>query len=206
MSKSLYISKWVRIENRQVLFNDELLFSSETTIPKNFAKEVYQMLKMEYPKFFKMDHLSKWAVLGAEIILASETSKNIALLFSNAASSLHTDTKHQESIQNKEAYYPSPAVFVYTLPNICVGEVSIKHKLQTESVFLVGQEYDTATMHAYAEYLIRYNKAEKALCGWIDVINNEYKLVLYLVESEQNSTPHTITEINKIFKNGRIKK
>jgi len=71
---------------------------------------------MEYPKFFKMDLLSKLAFIGAELLLASTISEqpiyDIALYLSNATSSLDTDIKHSTSIADTEAYYPSPAVFV----------------------------------------------------------------------------------------------
>ena len=52
-----------------------------------------------------------------------------------------------DAIQNKESYYPSPAVFVYTLPNICIGEISIKYKLYSENSFFI---FDSLN----AEYLM----------------------------------------------------
>ena len=93
-----------------------------------------------------MDSLSKLAFLAGDILLNEELSieeeNNIALVFSNKASSLDTDRKHQESIQNQENYYPSPAVFVYTLPNICIGEISIKHKLYSENSFFIFDSFN----------------------------------------------------------------
>lgn len=199
MNKAFYISKWLVIENKQVVFNDELLLTTETQDLDAFAKEVYRFLKLDYPKFFKMDGLSKWAILGAELVLQHETSKDIALLFSNASASAVTDAKHALSIQSADDYYPSPSVFVYTLPNISIGEVSIKHQLLTESVFLVHSTYDSSTMHNYATYLLQQQKAEKIMCGWVENLNNTFKLVLYLVESS-GLRPHTIQEINKIVR------
>jgi hypothetical protein len=70
------------------------------------------------------------------MILKDEDHSRTALVFANRSSSLDTDFKYQESINSQENYFPSPAVFVYTLPNICVGEISIKHKMQTENAFL----------------------------------------------------------------------
>ena len=198
MDKTFYISQWVVIENGVVSQNGTDFFRSTNQENTVFSKELYQFLKLNYPKFFKMDDLSKWAVLGTEILLKNETSKNIALLFSNASASLHTDVKHQQSIQSQDDYYPSPAVFVYTLPNICIGEVSIKHKLQSESVFLVSSKFDTQTLYHYTEYLLQHNKAEKVLCGWVEVFNSNYKFVFYLVE-QSGIKAHTQTEINHII-------
>ncbi|WP_321539372.1 hypothetical protein [Flavobacterium piscinae] len=87
-----------------------------------------------------MDNLSKLAFLASEVLLSeqiiAEAENNVALVFANRSSSLDTDVKFQQSIDDKENYYPSPAVFVYTLPNICVGEISIKHQLKSENAFL----------------------------------------------------------------------
>ena len=60
----------------------------------------------------------------------NEDHSRTAIVFANRSSSLDTDFKYQESINSQENYFPSPAVFVYTLPNICVGEISIKHQLK----------------------------------------------------------------------------
>ncbi len=51
-----------------------------------------------------MDNFSKLAFLAADILLKNENLKeeenNIAFVFSNKASSLDTDRKHQDAIEN----------------------------------------------------------------------------------------------------------
>ena len=93
-----------------------------------------------------MDNLSKLAFLAADLLLKNEVNEgeenNIALLFANKSSSLDTDVKHQESIADRQNYFPSPAVFVYTLPNICMGEISIRHKLYTENSFFIFAQFN----------------------------------------------------------------
>ncbi|MBX9448628.1 MAG: hypothetical protein KL787_02435 [Taibaiella sp.] len=66
--------------------------------------------------------------------------------FANQSSSLDTDIRHQNSIQDPGQFYPGPAIFVYTLPNIAIGEVSIRHQLQTESMFLIQEVYDRESL------------------------------------------------------------
>ena len=151
-----------------------------------FIKNASKTIGLEYPKFFKMDNLSKLAFLGAEAILKDnidlENENDIALVFANKSSSLDTDVKYQDSISDSENYFPSPAVFVYTLPNICVGEISIKYQLKSENAFFVFEDFNPNFMSNYATYLLESEKAEKVLCGWVEFYNNEYKAFVYLVE------------------------
>ena len=93
--------------------------------------------------------------------------------------------KHQESIQNKESYYPSPAVFVYTLPNICIGEISIKYKLYSENSFFIFDNFNAAHLFSYTNSLLSSNKATQVLCGWVEFDDeNNYEAFLYLVGDE----------------------
>jgi len=183
-----YIKSFCTIQRNEVSLNGEVVFSTEPTVVSDFSKKTYQHLEMNYPKFFKMDNLSKLAFLGAELLLQTEsdTSKenNTALVFANKSSSLDTDVKYQNSISDSENYYPSPAVFVYTLPNICLGEISIKHQLKSENSFFIFADYNPVFMEKYSNILLQTQKAEKVLCGWVEYYNEEYKAFLYLVDKQ----------------------
>ena len=178
-----YIRKYIEISKGDLSVNGQLYFHSSATDFSSMMKEFYKKLEISYPKFYKMDDLCKLACIASELILKDETEKDIALLFSNNEGSLDTDSKHQQSIQNSEAYFPSPAVFVYTLPNISIGEVSIRHQLKSESAFFIANEYQTDYMHKYTEQLLQTNKAKKVLCGWVHCLNGDYKACFYLVEN-----------------------
>ena len=149
-----------------------------------------------------MDNLSKLAFLAAELVLRekinTDKENDIAIVFSNQAASLDTDVKFQESIADEENYFPSPAVFVYTLPNICVGEISIKHQLKSENAFFVFDSFNATFIKNYAAMLLAKNKAEKVLCGWVEYYQEEYNAVVYLVEKE-GTTEHNIKTIETIF-------
>ena len=168
-----------------------------------FIKNAYKFLKTDYSKFFKMDNLSKLAFLAADVLLKKENlneeeENNIALIFSNKASSLDTDRKHQAAIENDAEYFPSPAVFVYTLPNICLGEISIKHRLYSENSFFIFDRFNAEHLQLYANSLLRSGKAEKVLCGWVDLDENSYDAFLYLVEKE-GEIEHKTEEINRLY-------
>lgn len=162
------------------------MFHSEATSFTDFAKEAYKNFGINYPKFFKMDNLSKLAFLASEMMLneqlVAQSENNIALVFANQSSSLDTDVKYQNSIEDKENYFPSPAVFVYTLPNICVGEISIKHQLKSENAFFVFEENNEVFLTQYAQSLLQSKKATKVLCGWVEFFEETYLAKLFLVE------------------------
>ena len=169
-----------------------------------FIKAAYKTQNTKYPKFFKMDNLSKLAFIAADILLMNENinpekNNDIAIVFSNRASSLDTDRKHQESIQNKESYYPSPAVFVYTLPNICIGEISIKYKLYSENSFFIFDNFNATHLFNYSNSLLSCNKASQVLCGWVEFDDeNNYEAFLYLV-SEEGIKKHSEQDIIKLY-------
>lgn len=197
-----YIEAFCTIQNNKITLNGETIFESEPSSFSDFSKKAYKNLEINYPKFFKMDNLSKLAFLGAEIVLANATNtaaeNDIALILANKSSSLDTDVKYQNSISDKENYFPSPAVFVYTLPNICIGEISIKHQLKSENSFFIFDAFNAEFMANYAEVLLHTKKAAKVLCGWVEYYNEEYKAFLYLVENKGN-TEHNKQTIENFY-------
>jgi len=202
LKKEYKIKSYCHIKNQSVWVNGDLVYTLEAENFSSFAKGAYKSLGLKYPKFFKMDNLSKLAFLASEFIFKEEDldelENNIALVFSNNASSLDTDRKHQNSIQNTEEYFPSPAVFVYTLPNICMGEISIKHKLYSENSFFIFARFNAEHLQLYANGLLQNGKAKKVLSGWIDFDENNYEAFLYLVD-EEGEIKHNIEEINRLY-------
>lgn len=204
MEKKLYIQSYSHIRNNCVFLNGTEIYENKNVDFSTFIKSVYKDLDVDYSKFFKMDRLSKLAFLSADILLNHEKTQpgreeNIAIVLSNRASSLDTDRKYQTSIENQENYFPSPAVFVYTLPNICIGEISIKHKLYSENSFFIFDDFNPGYLFDYCNNLLHSDKAKKVLCGWVDFDDDQYDAFLYLVAKEGINT-HSIKEINRLYK------
>jgi hypothetical protein len=125
----------------------------------------------------------------------------------NKSSSLDTDVKYQESISDKENYYPSPAVFVYTLPNICLGEISIRHQLKSENSFFIFDAFNTEFMSNYSNILLNTNKADMVLCGWVEFFNDNYKAFLCTISTQKTQNIQTKLSIHYIINNhGSIKR
>lgn len=147
-----------------------------------------------------MDNLSKLAFLSAEFIF-NETdfsNKNTAIILSNNASSLDTDRKYQDSINDSENYYPSPAVFVYTLPNIGIGEISIRHQLKSENGFFVFEKYNANFHYNYEQSLLQNNKSDSVLAGWVNIDGDSYEAFLYLI-SKKGEIEHTEQNLKQLY-------
>ena len=177
MNTKLSITKSVIIRDSKVFKNEEIIFESEPELNiSKFLKSIYKDQNLKYPKFFKMDSLSKLGYIGVEILTSGKIrDKDTALVFANSASSLDTDEAYTRTIEE----FPSPSLFVYTLPNIMLGEISIRHQLRSENIFLVSEAFDPALFIDYSNALFQQGKADKVLCGWVNLHNNEYDVFLW---------------------------
>ena len=174
------------IIDNQVKINDELIYSSKEHLIESFLKELYYKFEIKYPKFFKMDNLCKIGIIGTELIHRKSKSilnqKNkIGIILQNRSSSLDSDLKHQEGIDNNDV---SPAVFVYTLPNIVIGEISIKQNWQSEGVFFIDNQIDCELLSQYSNILLKEKRTVINLVGWIDVLKNKSSLKLCLIDRQ----------------------
>lgn len=184
--------------NGQITFSDK---SRENF--KEFSIEVYKQHYITYPKFFKMDNLSKLGFLASELILREETDRNIpkpdmALVLMNSSSSLDTDMAYQQTILPGENYFPGPSLFVYTLPNISIGEICIRNNIQGENTFLISENFDAQMIYDVTHHLFKSTSTKKCLTGWLDLKNDHYFAFLMLVE-EQKDTDRIIFDTNTII-------
>ena len=193
MEHKNYIQSYCTIQKNKICLNGVAVFEIDRNGFADFSKKAYQYYKMDYPKFFKMDSLSKLAFIAAELVMKNEAQEdqenNTAVVLSNKSSSLDTDVRYQRSISDDTNYFPSPAVFVYTLANICLGEISIRHQLKSENSFFIFDSFNPEFMESYAQLLLETKKADKVLCGWVEYFNEDYKAFLYLVGPE-GTTEH----------------
>lgn len=187
------ITSYAHIKNNRVSVNGELLFSGTPSAElSGFLTEAYKALGISYPKFHKMDALCKLGIVCAEYaikgtdFLTKNPLDKIAIVLSNAASSLDTDRHHQDAIKDKSNYFPSPAVFVYTLPNIVIGEIAIKHKITGENAFFVAEKPDADLLVNYTETLFGEGM-QAAICGWTEVDGNSYEAFIFLAEISENT-------------------
>ncbi|MDD3005822.1 hypothetical protein [Flavobacterium sp.] len=135
----------------------------------NVFKSMYHFLEMDYPKFYKMDSLSKIAILAAETLIKENprfTFESVQLIFMNAHASYSADTQFQASYL--EAKKPSPSHFVYTLANIPMGEIAIKYKIMGETIFLISEEINVALFVEQIQFAFQKN-TQFACCAWLEI-------------------------------------
>ncbi len=164
--------------------NGSEVFNAEHTEFHHFAKALYTNLNPGYPKFFKMDALCKLAFLGAEFLLAGKKLHGeTAIILGNRHGSIDTDSRHRESIMDRKNYFPSPAVFVYTLPNIMLGEICIRHGITGENSCFLMNAFDPDFFHTYAGNLLTRDGYAECIVGWVDFEPDSYKAHLALIAS-----------------------
>ena len=188
-----------QISNDSVVANGKTLYTRgaqcvETFHETSLLADIYHAIGMQYPKFFKMDNLCKAGTLAAEILLRDidfdhETVKSDwAVVLMNSASSLDDDRHYQTTIQDADNYYPSPAVFVYTLANIVTGEIAIRHKIGGESSFYVFPTFSEESAQQIVRQTFEANpEFTHILCGWVDYDagNCDVRMRLYEVKSKE---------------------
>ena len=97
-----------------------------------------------------------------------------AVVFFNRCASLQADTAYQATIQDPENFYPSPAAFVYTLPNIVTGEIAIRNKYFGETSFIVLPENDTKVMNQQLQNAFLDPMTQSILGGWLDCTDEDH--------------------------------
>jgi len=166
------------------------------------------MFNLSYPKFHKMDNLSKLGWLAAEILLDDArlnekyAPEEVGLILANKNSSLDNDLKfHYSGLELR-----SPSVFVYTLPNIVAGEICIRHNFKGEQNFFIQDKFDAGFIYKQVNYLLDQDIATACICGWVDVLGEEYNAALYLIEKdeEDKSIVFSSEHLNNIFNNNDI--
>ena len=196
-----YITASCIISDHVVCTNESAVFEPPAMNGQDFLLSVYQHIGVQYPKFYKMDNLSKLGWLTCELLLregfrsTDYRPEEVAVVLSNANASLDTDYKYFATVKD----IPSPAVFVYTLPNIMIGEICIRHQFKGENAFFVFESFNAAFLAQYVHGLMENGSARACICGWVDVLGEEYKAALFLVEEAAGEMPLSAENLNKLF-------
>lgn len=150
---------------------------------KDNLTTIYKERIGNYPKFYKMDLLSRLAFVATELLKAemaknAEGKENIeketqdmddctVILFNRTSSSI-SDRRFIDTIKDDEAYFPSPAVFVYTLPNIATGEIALRNGWHRETSFYILPTPDNALMDKIIYATVAHDNTRGTISGWIN--------------------------------------
>ncbi len=174
----------VHIRNHSIYLDDECVFSDESG-SDDFLINAYKQSGANYPKFYKMDTLSKYGFIAAEWLMKGKKSDELSsfrkgIILQNHSSSLDTDRKYQESI----ADIASPALFVYTLPNIVMGEIAIRHLLKGENTFFVADRFNAKELSSYLQILTSEEILSQVITGYIELNARNPDIFFCLIEKD----------------------
>ena len=184
------ITNYCRIFPHRELATRSMLFRC---VPKpadinHVLSDMYSHFQIDYRKFFKMATLSKAGFLAAELLLEDfdreKPKEDMGIILFNHSSSLEADEAYQQTINDKDNYFPSPAVFVYTLPNIVVGEIAIRHKIHGETAFYITSRFQPALIEEIGKAAFACSGLKYLLTGWIEVSNDEIDVCMMCCEAD----------------------
>ena len=193
-----------QLKNGKLFLNGKSLFEADILVDELLQKIVIEF-EVKHPRFGKMDRLSKLGYTCAEILLKALGNFKlyqpfeVSLIFANASSSLDTDFRFQKTLES----IASPALFVYTLPNLVLAEICIKNGFKGENLFLVSDLPDANLFFEPINQMLAQNITKACLAGWVEILGESYNCTLFAVEmpehKSENQTEFNITNINKHF-------
>ncbi len=135
---------------------------------------IYKRRVGGYPKYYKMDGLSRLGFIAAELLLQAEgatrfketDSRGVALFC--RSSSIGTDRRYLDTIRDRESFYPSPSLFAYTLPNIVTGEIAIRNRYHGETCLYLLAERDRDLMSRTVASAFLDPGLSSLVTGWLD--------------------------------------
>lgn len=197
--------KWIAISPKEIKVCGELLKMKSSGIA--MLTEAYRQYINDYPKFFKMDGLCKLGFIASELLLQQENATRFvarddrSVILFNHSGSIDADKNYQMTISADKDYFPSPAMFVYTLPNIITGEIAIRNKYYGETSFYVLDSF-SAEMIINVCVLTQCDNATKSvLAGWLDYADEQHFCgIIFLSDCvKKENAQLMIDQINKIY-------
>ncbi len=193
------------IKNGALIVDDREIFRQDEPAGDfpAFAQALFKHMGLSYLKFFKMDNLSKLGWLAAEALFRAVPDfeaipkDRVGLFLMNKYSSLDTDERYYETVTNDENNFPSPALFVYTLPNIVIGEICIRHKITGEHAFLLSDQPDATLLCNYVRQVFAEDAVEAAVTGWVEYYGeNCHASLIWVKRQSDNSNGAAFTPGN----------
>jgi 3-oxoacyl-[acyl-carrier-protein] synthase-1 len=153
--------------------------------------ELYRKRINDYPRYFKMDPLCRLGFVASELLLQAEGKERFSpredrgVVFFNRSASLMADKAFERTIADAQNRFPSPAAFVYTLPNIVTGEVAMRNQYFGETNFMVLPRRDDRLIALLAEQALASGSMRSLIAGWLEASSDDrFEADIYLLENE----------------------
>lgn len=157
---------------------------------KSMLTELYKRYVGSYPKFYKMDIQSRLGLIATELLLNAEETGSLAskdshtdnggckkrfeersdraIMLVGHSGCLLADENYLQSICNTADYYPSPERFVYTLPNIVIGEIAIRNHYHGETGFYLLNNKNEKIIQNIILTAFEDSSTKSVVGGWIE--------------------------------------
>jgi 3-oxoacyl-[acyl-carrier-protein] synthase-1 len=160
---------------------------------------LYKRYVGDYPKFYKMDGLSRLGFIASELLLQAENGQcsmvngqcsmvnaSRAIVLFNQSSSIAADKKYMETIADDD-FFPSPSIFVYTLPNIVTGEIAMRNGYHGETSFFILPERNEEMMQQIIKSTFQDKAIKSLITGWVDYYSDsDYEADLVIISNLQS--------------------
>ncbi|MBL7766634.1 MAG: hypothetical protein JNJ58_11100 [Chitinophagaceae bacterium] len=198
MTEDLYIHHSVRIHQGKIVLDGVILFESKLSTA-DLALSAYEHFALRYPKFYKMDLMGKLGILSSSLLMQHESIVEVddyrkGIILQNSQSSLFADRLYQKTIYE----LPSPALFVYTLPNIVLGEIAIRNGFKGENTFFIEQMFNPGRLCQCVNPIFDMDIADCLIAGYFDFNHQEQDILLCLVSRSygpQSFNPDTLRKL-----------
>lgn len=169
-------SATVEINAGEVIVNDSVVFSDKSADFGTFIREAFKSRGENNMKFYKMDDLCKLGYVAVAWLLDGIEfgEEECGMVLSGKYGCLDTDMKHQQIIDKEGDAASSPAVFVYTLPNVVAGEISIRHHIKGENTWFWSDDRTMSDLKHYASLMAGASDLRYCIIGHLDFLNGEY--------------------------------
>lgn len=165
--------KHIVIDRDRIILNGNQVDSNSLT-GISMLTSIYKRYNMSYPKYYKMDPLCRLGFIGAELLLDKDIDGDRhAIVIAGRSGSIIDDIRYQETINDEEDYFPSPAVFVYTLANIVTGEIAIRHKIYGETSSYLINDYNPETIATLLTSTFDDSDIDQITGGWIEATGED---------------------------------
>lgn len=202
------ITSYCNLRADECLVNGETVARRDAGSEDSWFKQIYKRQELAYPKFYKMDVLSQAGYLASELMKRANpgigeayADDEIAMVFANASSSAETDRRFINSYEGGGS--PSPSLFVYTLPNIVLGEIAILNKWYGENMFAVLPKF---TPGFYLDYqqILSASGSRALLGGWLEVTEGNTDVFLFWVEERESGTEFNADNLLHLSQTGLV--
>lgn len=195
-TSALHTTHSVRLDTSSLYIDNVKVETTEKG--KALLTQIYKTHIGDYPKFYKMDMLSRVAFVASELLIAQDAkagsqeadieetdnaeAESRAVILFNRTSSIVSDRKHVSTICNKDEFFPSPSIFLYTLPNIMTGEIAIKHGYKGETSLYILEEKNEQMLSQIITSTMQQSGVKSILTGWVDCSDeNEFEADIRII-------------------------